>query len=307
MVDILLACYNGEKYLAQMIESIIKQTHIDWRLIIQDDCSSDKTAEIAAEFARNYPQKIFFFQRETPSCSSQNNFLSMLKFAKNEYIMFADQDDFWLENKVELTLAEMKRLEKNYGSTMPLLVHTDLIVADEDLQPLHQSFFSYQGLDKHANSLNKLLSQNNVTGCTMMLNRQLLLLVEKSEAILMHDWWFALIAAGMGKIGFVDTPTILYRQHGNNQLGAVNNRSIKYVARVDKNRIKAKKRLSVTYTQANAFLDIYGDRLPKKSRTLVDMYVSIPNKNKLLRVYFIVRYNFTKQSLMTKIGQIIFC
>lgn len=307
MVDILLACYNGEKYLAQMIESIIKQTHIDWRLIIQDDCSSDKTAEIAAEFARNYPQKIFFFQRETPSCSSQNNFLSMLKFAKNEYIMFADQDDFWLENKVELTLAEMKRLEKNYGSTMPLLVHTDLIVADEDLQPLHQSFFSYQGLDKHANSLNKLLSQNNVTGCTMMLNRQLLLLVEKSEAILMHDWWFALIAAGMGKIGFVDTPTILYRQHGNNQLGAVNNRSIKYAAKVAKNRIKAKKRLSVTYTQANAFLDIYSDRLPKKSRTLVDMYVSIPNKNKLLRVYFIVRYNFTKQSMMTKIGQIIFC
>ena len=82
MIDILLASYNGEGFISEQIESVLKQSFPDWRLIIQDDCSSDNTAEIAQKYADQYPDKITLYRRETPSGSARNNFFSMLPLAK---------------------------------------------------------------------------------------------------------------------------------------------------------------------------------------------------------------------------------
>lgn len=220
--------------------------------------------------------------------------------------MFSDQDDYWLEDKIAVTFDKMKRLESE-NADVPLLVHTDLSVADRELNITSNSFFKFQGLDKKAVSFNKLLAQNNVTGCTMMINRQLLDIVKYDENILMHDWWFALIASSMGKIGFVDKATILYRQHSRNELGAVNNRNLGHAASVARDKSKAKQRLTVTYLQAQDFMKIYSDILPYKSHKLAQIYTAISNKCKATRILYILRYNFTKQNIVTKIGQLILC
>lgn len=308
MIDILMAVYNGEKYLSEQIESILSQNEGDWRLIICDDRSSDSSFAIAEEYARKYPEKILCYRNEEPSGSAQANFMGMLRSSEADYIMFSDHDDVWLPNKISLTLNKMKELEKKY-SDAPLLVHGELEITDSSLNVLSRSFTKYQGLDPKLRSLGRLLVQNNVTGCTVMINRRLAELVRNvpAEKMLMHDWWIALAAAAFGEIGFVDEPVIKYRQHGGNQLGAVNNRSLRGALKIVFQRVNTKKRVSMTYVQAENFYEYYRDSLPTKPRECLELYLSIPKRKKLVRACMLIKNKFLKQNFMTAVGQIFFC
>ncbi len=308
MIAILMAVYNGEKYLSEQIDSILAQSESDWQLFINDDCSSDSSYEIAVKYAKEHPERIIVSRNSSPSGSACANFMGMLGRTDAEYAMFCDQDDVWLPNKIKLTLQKMKELEKSFGNT-PLLVHTELSVTDSELSITAPSFTRFQGLKPRYNSLNRLLCQNNVTGCTVMINRALIELVRNAPAgkMLMHDWWIALAAAAFGHIGFADEPLIKYRQHGNNQLGAVNNRSLKGAIMIVKERLRTKKRVSVTYVQASQFYEYYKPLLNEKSRTVLEKYIDIPSHLKLGRAARLVRYGFLKQNFMTAVGQLIFC
>ena len=308
MTDILMAVYNGEEFLSRQIESILAQTAGDWQLYICDDCSSDASFRIVSEYAEKYPQLITVCKNEKPTGSACANFMGMLKKSEADYVMFSDQDDFWHPDKIKLTFEKMKELETEYGSS-PLLVHTELEIADRNLNVTAPSFTRFQGLDPSKKSLNRLLCQNNITGCTVMMNRTLADIVKDapSDKMLMHDWWAGLAAAAFGQIGFVDRPTIKYRQHGGNQLGAVNNRSIKGAANIVKDRLRTKKRVSVTYKQAEHFYEHYRDLLDGKSRAVLEKYIDIPNHSKLVRAVRLMKNGFLKQNFMTAVGQIIFC
>lgn len=110
-----MATYNGEKYLRAQLDSILQQTNSDWRLIIRDDCSTDETVQIIKEYGLLRPEQILFIEAEQPSGSAQNNFFQLLQYSTAEYIMFADQDDIWLKNKIQLTLDNMHQLEQQFG------------------------------------------------------------------------------------------------------------------------------------------------------------------------------------------------
>lgn len=308
MIDILMAVYNGEKYLSEQIDSILSQSETDWRLIIGDDMSSDGSYGIAQSYAEKYPDKIILHRSSSPTGSAQANFMSLTRLSEAEYIMFSDQDDFWERDKIKLTLEKMKELEKAHGD-IPLLVHTELAIADERLEITHKSFTRFQGLDPKADTLNRLVSQNNVTGCTTMINKRLLDICKDADPknMLMHDWWFAMAAAAFGKIGFVGTPTIRYRQHGGNQVGAVNNRSLAGAAKIVSERMKTKKRVSITYAQARSFLDFYRDKLSPKAIKCLEIYTSIPSRSKPARIFLLVRHGYLKQNFLTAAGQLVFC
>lgn len=308
MIDILLAVYNGENYLAEQIESILSQTEHNWRLIIRDDCSTDHSRDIARVYSEMYPGRILSYKNDVPSGFAQANFAGLLSLAESDYVMFCDHDDVWRPEKVKLTLSAMHQMEQRYGD-VPLLVHSDLEVVDRNLQTLHASFMAYQGLDPKCRSLNRLLVQNNITGCTMMINRPLLDLVRDvpASSMLMHDWWIALAAAAFGHIGYIERPLIRYRQHGDNQLGAVNNRSLRGAARIVMNRAKTKKRVSVTYTQAAKFRAYYEDSLPADARACLDTYLLIPSRSKLGRIWTLVKHRYLKQNFLTAVGQLIYC
>lgn len=307
MIDILMATYNGDLYLAQQIESIIGQSYTDWRLIVRDDCSHDNTMSVLKKYQEQYPEKIIIIPSKHPSGSAMNNFFKLLDYADSEYIMFSDQDDVWKKDKIAVAVSKMHELEKQYGVEVPLLVHTDLCVVDENLQTINPSIFAMQNMDPTRDKLNHLLATNIVTGCTMLFNQALLkLLVEKPKTAVMHDMWIALVAAAFGKIGFVDKATMFYRQHSTNANGTKNVKSFNYIKDAINNIDSISESLDLHYEQASEFLKIYKGNLNKEQIELLSGYSEFRQKNWLQRGFFLFRKDINKKGLARICGQI-FC
>lgn len=307
MIDILMAVYQGEAYVAEQIESILKQTYTDWTLLIGDDGSKDRTMEILLAYEAKYPSKIRVIPNKVNSGSAQANFFHLLSLSKAAYAMTCDHDDVWLPDKVEKTMGEMERLERESPPGTPILVHTDLEVVDENLRTIAPSMFQLQNLDSRRVSLSRLLAQNVVTGCTMLANRPLLDLAKDPPAsAIMHDWWLALVAAAFGRIGFVPKPTIRYRQHGNNEVGAKNVRDPKYVAARLSKTEQIHKVLTDTYRQAAGFYGRYQDKLTEEQAKLVLGYAKMPEYGKLRRMAHLLCNGHGKNGLVRKAGQLLF-
>ena len=216
-IVILLSTYNGGRYLKEQLNSIFSQSYKDFEIIARDDGSSDETINIL----KSYNIKILDTDK---NLGAKLSFSTLLNYAVRntdaEYFMFCDQDDIWKTDKIEKTIAKMKELEKT-NSDLPLLVHTDLEVVDEKLNVLNKSFWKYEKRDPSLNSINRLIMQSTVTGCTMMINRKLAeMSFPVSENSIMHDWWISMVASSFGKIAYLEESTISYRQHSSNDTGS---------------------------------------------------------------------------------------
>lgn len=307
MIDILMATYNGEKYIEEQLQSIINQTYQDWRLIISDDCSTDKTVEILKRYQQRYSKKIFVYENNISSGSAKNNFYKLLDYATSEYAMFSDQDDVWKKNKIAVTYNKMLEMQTEYGDNMPLLVHTDLCVVDEKLNVINNSLFSMQQMDYTRDKLNNLLIENIVTGCTVMVNRALLGLVDKKpQHSVMHDMWLALLAAAFGKIGFVEESTIFYRQHEHNSVGAKNVASFDYYVKKLASRNKIHNSLTAQYCQAEELMNMYFKDLDRKTRGMLCEYAMLSDVNRFYRAISLLKYQLGKKSVLKVLAQIIY-
>ena len=217
-VDILLAAYNGEKFIAEQIESILAQTYQDFRLVIRDDGSSDNTLAIIEDYAAKYPSKIEVVHDDAVCKSPASNFFELLKHAKADYVMFSDQDDYWLPYKVEVILWHMKEAERgNPGK--PVMVFTGFEVVDEHLNSM--KIFGSVNVPEYLYSFTTMLMMNNcVAGCTEMINRALYEnMGSYDERCGYHDAYSALYASALGVIVHLTMSSIKYRQHDNNDIG----------------------------------------------------------------------------------------
>ena len=309
-VAVCMASYNGEKYIGEQLDSIIGQSYENWVLFIRDDHSSDKTVEILRKYAGEYPEKIVLIEDPALSGgSSKKNFAGILSWVTAHwdfrYFMFADQDDSWLEDKIEKSLRLMKQQEDD-GNT-PVLVHTDLKVVDRDLQVLAESFFQYRSLQTDKKDLRHLLIQNNITGCTMLWNRKLNALVDlNQEAVAMHDWWMALAASAFGKIVCLEESTILYRQHGGNVVGATRVNSLGFLWKRLTNLSHVKKTLHQAVQQAGAFLEYYETSLSEEQKNILRTFSELYSHGKLQRVVTVCKGKYLKQGLVQIIGELLF-
>lgn len=214
-VNILLSTYNGEQFLAQQIESIQAQTFADWFLLIRDDGSSDGTHDVIRRFVAEDERIRWINEESVENLGVIKSFYTLTKYEEADVYFFSDQDDVWLPEKLQLALDEADL----HLAEEPLMIYTDLQVVDQDLQVLHDSMIRTQS--DHANTeLVQELTENTVTGGVAMINRALAQLWTETDDILMHDWYLALLATAFGKLVYIDVPTELYRQHGNNVLGA---------------------------------------------------------------------------------------
>ena len=307
MISILMATYNGEKYLKEQIDSLLSQTFSDFTLWISDDVSTDVTWDILTTYAQQYPEKINISQRERNSGSPWPNFLDLMISIKDDYIMLCDQDDVWLPDKIEKTLKKMQEMEKAYGSDMPILVHTDLIVVDQDLQTLNASYKHAMNSDFCRTGFNQVLIQNTVTGCTAMYNRALgALLDAKPQYCVMHDWWLKLVASAFGKIGHLDDKTIFYRQHGKNEVGAKDVRRLSYKINRLLNGGSIKEAIRITYPQAESFLTVYSKRLTDEQKSIIRKYCSISQLGKWGRWRTIRELKSLKSGISRNIAYFIF-
>lgn len=308
-IAICMATYNGEAYLAQQIDSILQQTCQNWILFIRDDGSTDQTPEILRQYATKYEGRIVLISDPALSGgSAQQNFASILSWvSKNHsfsYYMFADQDDIWLDIKIEKSLQLMKCSETDPGAAV--LVHTDLSVTDHQLTVLGESFFAYHSLNPDVTDLRHLLVQNNVTGCTMLWNRALNDLLDlTSPEIAMHDWWITLTACAFGKICCLREPTLLYRQHGNNVLGATRVNSAGFILKRLRGYRQVQDKLKQSVVQAGAFLAHYKNLLTQDQIEILQLFSGLYSHSKLIRVFTVCREGFLKQGLIQILGELL--
>lgn len=225
-IDVLLATCNGEKYICELLESLSRQTIQHFRVLVHDDGSHDNTVELIRSYEAKFNGRLVLLNDNIRFGSAASNFAHLLKHSTASYVAFCDQDDVWLENKIEALFNTINKFSKE----KPALVFSDLFVVDCNLKLLNKSFWSYEKIDPEKTDLKYILSRNIVTGCAMMINRSLADLATPmpSEAI-MHDWWCACLAT-FGNIKYVSTPLVLYRQHSSNDTGAID-RSIQNIFR----------------------------------------------------------------------------
>lgn len=303
-VDILLATYNGESFIAAQLDSLLAQSHQNIHIFIRDDLSTDKTLTILEGYAQQFPSIITLIPSEK-RLGVRGNFSCLMENSQAGYVMFADQDDVWDKNKVEKTLKTMQALEKECSKETPLLVHTDVKVVDRDLQEISPSFWDYSGIDlKYAHRLNRLLMQNVVTGCSMMINRPLLLQsLPIPKECAMHDWWLALVAASLGKIDALAEPTMLYRQHGKNTLGAQKFLSWNYIKQ---GFYKLRRPEMAKQAQAKELLERYRDSLTEDHIEMLKDYQKMSHSYLPMKAFFIFKHRFFKIGLFRNFVNILF-
>jgi glycosyltransferase involved in cell wall biosynthesis len=231
-LSILLSTYNSETYLIEQIDSILSQTVKDWILYIRDDGSSDSTIFLIENYCEQH-DNIILLKDELNNLGAKTSFIKLLSDVDAHYYMFCDHDDVWLSSKVEKTLNKMKEIESQYPQK-PILVFTDLKVVDADLNVISNSLWRYQHTNPmHAKDIYALSISNPVTGCTIMINQKAKeVSLPMSQKSLMHDLWIALNVTHYGYVDFIDEPTILYRQHNENIIGAQKTNIMYYYTRL---------------------------------------------------------------------------
>ena len=228
-IAVLLATYNGSKYLAEQLDSILNQSYENFVIVVRDDGSSDDTVALLNDYAVRQADKFHLLENDGTNRGASGSFSFLIEYVlenkqvlglADAYMMFCDQDDIWQPVKMERQARLMFQVEGSETDT-PVLVHCDLHVVNAGLQPVADSFIRYQGLDARHNGFGQLLISNLITGCTMLINEAV---AEKAIPVpagaIMHDWWLGLVAAAYGEIAFLPEPLVEYRQHENNALGA---------------------------------------------------------------------------------------
>lgn len=235
-IDVVLAAFNGERYIKAQIQSILEQDYAGLiRILVRDDGSTDATVAIVRQLITTplpAQRQIQVFERSSGQGNVTENFAQLLSLSEAPYVALADQDDIWLPHKLRTQMAAMQRLEQQFADG-PLLVCTDLRVVDAELNQLADSFWALQKLNPTwINDWRNLLVQNMVTGCTILINRAAVIAVQPIpvQLKLFHDHWIAIVVSLYGHALALPEATVLYRQHGRN-VEAAHRFSYAYVSR----------------------------------------------------------------------------
>ena len=208
-VDVLLATFNGEKFLSQLLTSIAEQKEVNINLIISDDGSSDGTIEIIRKFENRFSQLRII---DGPRMGPAQNFFHLLTFSEERYVAFADQDDIWQPNHL---IDSINRIRVYDGE--PAVTFCDSTEFEGNMC-LIKDWPNFTILPEES----KFLFQNFARGCTMVLNRQLAELIldgNSYQLAVMHDWWIILVGLLTGRVFYGQTSEIYYRVHEDNTVG----------------------------------------------------------------------------------------
>lgn len=208
-VVVLMSTFNGQRYVAAQLQSILAQLPAGGRIDIRDDGSSDGTVDVIRGL-----NDARISLTIGSNCGFGSSFLTLLAAvpADADLVMFADQDDIWLPCKVDRAWSHLKPLAGRPG-----LYGSAQILVDAELRPLQVT-----PPWPRAPSLANALTENIITGCTAALNRPALKCLQSAglpSGVYFHDWWLYLVISAFGDVIFDEVPTLLYRQHGRNQIG----------------------------------------------------------------------------------------
>lgn len=274
-VEILLAAYNGARFIREQMDSILHQTDTRWHLTVSDDGSTDGTEEIIDDYARRYPDRVQRVRAGRRFGSAKAHFFWLTERCDADYIAYCDDDDVWNADKLEKMCKAMRNAESRAGRETPILVFSDQTVTDDRLNVLSPSLMRYQKQYFAHFDYRSILMQNVVTGGAMMINRALAGLALECKnvtQIIMHDWWMAAVAARFGEIVYIDEALGAYRQHGRNCVGAKNVASAAHILHKLSHPNEIRGALRSKKLQARVFVRTYESDLNEKDRGFLDCY-----------------------------------
>ena len=299
-IAILMATYNGARYLEQQIESILTQSERDWNLIIRDDHSTDGTREIIERYC-SQDDRIIWLNDGNGKQGAKLNFGKLMEFAVDtySYFMFCDQDDIWASEKISYSIKALQELEAQHGANVPLLVYTNFSFVGEDLSKLKRvadvaPFYSADEI------FNTLFVTNVIYGCTVAINRSLVKLSIPIPADCEnHDYWIAFVASALGHIRYLDQTTVLYRQHGRNvtsvyKSGTFRGRINKLLAGRDDRRRDWMYKVAHTKT----LNDRFGAALPKEKKLLLDGFLERLSGRNISLIRYMIRNKMLRRTWM---------
>ena len=297
-IGIILATYNGEKYLREQLDSILSNTFKDYEIHICDDGSTDGTIAIAKEYAEKYPQITLWQNKQNQGYT--RNFLKAVQRETFPYFMFCDQDDIWKPDKIEVTYRAMKAAEEKENG--PILVFTDAESYDDVSKTDIGSFHKMSHLDTKKVDTAHLFMENKCIGCTIMCNAKVRgYLTELPEEIRVHDWWLALICSHFGKVVYVDKMTLHYRQHSDNMIGTSS--FFQYVAKRIRHIKEQKEALRATFAQGTAFYRMFGEQIPNPERKKCAYeFAKMSESNAVKRRFLALHYGFLKSGLVRNLA-----
>lgn len=220
---IVMTTYNGEQYVCEQIESIKAQTFENWVLYVSDDGSSDSTVDILRVYAQEDSRIVW--TTNIGGHGAYANFHSAVRACKNlyrsdhDYYFFADQDDCWRLDKLQVEINRLQDLEDRYGVRTPLLCYSNLELMDQDGIPLEQTMNDFISLDLKGCPMCVFFSHTYIYGTSTAFNRALWdatksPLLDENEVS--HDNWYAKHAVVLGKVSYIDQPLVRYRRHISN-------------------------------------------------------------------------------------------
>lgn len=224
MISVAMCTYNGQNYIIEQLKSIVEQDRMIDEIVICDDCSKDKTVELAKRYLNKTKVKYKILINDR-NLGVEQNFRKCIESCKGEYIFLADQDDVWLPDKVKRI---MEKFEDNENC---MLVACDGHIVNKDLQIMVDSSWEsfnafkigFKGSKTSKEEFIKLSMYHWFVSGTMMAVRRKLIehaFPEPTKAGWIHDNWLVAIAPIYGDVAFVDEKLVLYRQHDNNTIGA---------------------------------------------------------------------------------------
>lgn len=200
MVSVVMAAYNGEKYIREQLLSVLKQLSENDEVIISDDNPYTGTYEAVKEYIESDGRIRYI---KGPGKGVIKNFENAISAAEGDYIFLCDQDDVWLDGKVSAVCEELKK-----GA---VVVMHDAIVTDENLNPVKQSFFEAMG---SGTGIVKNIIKNTYIGCCMAFSKSLKpFILPFPDDLPMHDQWIGLAGEKAGRVALIKEPLIYYRRH----------------------------------------------------------------------------------------------
>ncbi len=214
LVSVVIATYNGERFIREQLDSVLLQSYPNLEIIIVDDCSSDNTRTILDDYAEKYPQ-IKLFKNES-NLGYQKNFEKGFLLATGDYVAPCDQDDIWLPTKIEVLLKN----SNDYA-----IVYCDSAFIDKNGLSLGRKMSDIKGLTDFDDPIMFALG-GSVAGHAMLIKRQLILdTLPFPDELMPHDYWLGFVATFNSKIKFINEVLVLYRRHDKNIFGAIDKKN----------------------------------------------------------------------------------
>ena len=287
-IEILMATYNGETYIREQIDSIINQTYKNWVLLVRDDNSKDNTVSIIEEYEQK-DSRIRLLRDKKGNLDFVRNFEELMANSLEDFIMFSDQDDYWIENRIEKYIEIITNLSSE-DMKKPLLIHSNSFICDKELNIKKEKFISNCAEDKE---FDIVFFNYIVQGSTALINRKLVnLALPFSSKVTLHDRYLHLLAEFLGKRIFLNQSLMKYRQHDNNKIGA----SYSIVKKILKKKYFNNEDRELILEIRNKYIE----NINKEKIMKIDDYLEVTDisKPKLSRFYKSFNFKMSKKKRM---------